>query len=362
MKRAVFFSFVLFTFYAAAMYRSGSLLFLFLAEVLLTICMWVLSRYLKTCLTVGFTYKSIVGETGMECRCDCHVTNTGKLPVSRFRIWLQMGYQQEMTGKGRRLYGASQCGTDKLSFGLIPPYCGTIRLKFDRIRIYDYLALFFGTRKVFEEMKIAVLPTRQALHIELPAYECDGNSPGQEKRGGRARDVHDEVRQIHEYREGDFYRHIHWNLSARTDKIWIKEYEKEADSCVILLLEIDLLHWMNPKDMDAFYRLLNSVTLGLLQKMETVRVRWYDGHQAQLAGKDVVDDSTCRDMLLELYKLDFMKLDSRQAKAMLETYALACDSYFKLDSELCWYLNQSRIHQFSGDSLEQEIREKIFAL
>ena len=46
-----------------------------------------------------------------------------------------------------------------------------------------------------------------------------------------------EIRQIREYRPGDARRFIHWNQSARTGDLWIKEYERQEEPCAVLLLD-----------------------------------------------------------------------------------------------------------------------------
>lgn len=66
------------------------------------------------------------------------------------------------------------------------------------------------------------------------------------------------------------------------DKIWIKEYEKEIDSCIDILLETDTGDLADPKEMDAFYRLLHSIILGLLEMAQSVKVYWYTRYQNQL--------------------------------------------------------------------------------
>lgn len=360
MKKTAFFLLVAVTYYLAAMYQSIPLMLLFLSELFFTVCMWVLSRYMKHHLTVEFAKQSIVEELKDAYWCDYDIINTGRLPVSRYRIRLRFKYLRENRGKIKYLYGASESGTGKVRFGICAPYCGVVCLKIDRIRVYDYLALFSGTNVLLQEMKMAILPPRRPLLIEVFSDEWGGKDEGQEKVTLSNGDAAGEIRQIREYQAGDSYRHIHWNQSAKTDMIWIKEYEKEEDFCVGFLLEIDESQWKKTKDMDAFYRLLYSIILGMMQKEFRVRAYWYNGHR-QPAEMDILDEMQCQELLLCLYQIDYSNLHDITAKVMPEEYSLSHEHFFKLDTGLRWCLDNKLIYQFSIENLEQEMK-KTFSL
>lgn len=361
MKKAAFFLLIAVTYYLAAMYQLISLMLLFWAEVFLTVCMWVLSCYMKHHLTVEFPEQCTAMEMSASYWCYYNIINSGRLPVSRCRIRLRARYLQENKDKIKYLYGASEAGTEKRRFGICVPYCGVFSLKIDRIRVYDYLSLFFGTNVLFKEMKIAILPPEQPLLIEESSHEWGSKDEGQDMITLGSGDATGEIRQIREYQAEDSYRHIHWNQTAKTDMIWIKEYEKETHSCVDFLLEIDAVQWEKTKEMDAFYRLLYSIILGLLQKEYRVKVSWYDGNK-RLAEMEILEKMQCQELFLCLYQINYSNLPDITAKALLEAYSLSHEYYFKLDTELRWCLNENLVYQFSMENLEQEITKKIFTL
>ena len=243
-------------------------------------------------------------------------------------------------------------------------------LVFDRIQVYDYLSLFSSTNRFRQdslrpELRIAVLPPGQPLNIEISPFAWGGGNRRQEKTVQYSGDAAGEIRQTHEYRAGDSCRHIHWKQSARTDSIWIKEYEKEINSCVDLVLEIDAFWWFDPKGMDAFYRLLYAVILGLLEKEYRVKVHWYDGHPERLMETEIQEEGQCQNMFLQLFQADFSrmhfsKLPDREEKRLRDICSFSNDHYFKLDAGLGWYLNETLIYRFSRDDLEQEITKEVF--
>ena len=362
MKKTAFLFLAFLTFYLAAMYRLLPLMILCLAELLFIVCMWILPRYLKRYIRVVIQEHSVAKTVSEEHGCCCNVVNDGKLPVSRVRIRVRVRYLQEKKGDIKYLCSAAESGANNIHFAVRAPYCGAVCLTFDRIQIYDYLTLFSSNNVLSEEIKIAILPEERPMYIDLSSFAWNSENVRQENTVRCIGDAHHEMRQIREYQTGDSYRHIHWNHSAKTDKIWIKEYEKEIDSCIGILLENDVGNLADPKKMDAFYRLLHSVILGLLGMAQSVKVYWYAGYQNQLTETEIRDAAWCHELFLRLYQINFFDIPVQEAKVLFEEYAFTHDNYFKLDTELCWYWNETRIYQFSVENLEQEIAQKRFAL
>ena len=216
MRKAAFFVFVFITLYLAAMYRSVPLMLLFLTDLLLAVCMWVIAHCLKRYLTVELSKRSVVEEKGTEYWCGYDVVNRGRLPVSRYRIRVRVRYLQENRGMIKFLYGTSGPGKERKHFGVRAPCCGMVCLEFGRLWVYDYLGLFSGKNLLRQEMGLAILPSGQPLKIKVSSFEWDNGNEGQEKTARYNGDVVDEVMQIREYRPGDSIRYIHWNQSAKT--------------------------------------------------------------------------------------------------------------------------------------------------
>ncbi len=82
--------------------------------------------------------------------------------------------------------------------------------KMEQLKVYDYLALFSASRKIRQELTVAAFPNSQPMRME--------------------------------YRPEDSWRHIHWNQSARTGRLWIKEYEEETNGMAVLGLEMQKEH------------------------------------------------------------------------------------------------------------------------
>lgn len=362
MKRVAFLSLSFLTFYFSAMYRSSSLMLLFSMEILIIVCMWLISQYMKRHLKVHFPIKSAVKEKNTEMWCNCEMINTGKLPVSRLKLRLWIHYFQEDQGRRGYLYASSECGKHNQNFGVCAQYCGLLCVELEELIVYDYMAFFSSSEDLNEVLKIGIIPSAQPLMIELISYPWEVDLLKQDGTISKSGDAVSEIRQLREQRAGDSLRHIHWNESAKTDKIWIKEYERDAYSCFTILLDIKAEHWKNIKNRDAFYRVCYAILLGLLEKVDAVRVIWSNENQNDITEVEVWDQIQCQNMMMQLYQEDFSTANGNILKTIWNTKAYPLDEYLKLDSELSWYINETLIYHFSVENLEEEMTKKVFAL
>ena len=198
------------------------------------------------------------------------------------------------------------------------------------MKVYDYLALFSASRKIRQELTVAAFSNSQPMRME--------------------------------YRPEDSWRHIHWNQSARTGRLWIKEYEEETNGMAVLGLEMQKEHRNSLSDMDCFYRLLSSMVLGFLQQSVRLCVYWFDSEKGCVREMEIFSQEQHRELLLQLYQLSAAEEGGTQEKEMLLRRGALYGSFFLLDTGLGWYKNGKLFHQFSGENLEQEIEQRVFTL
>lgn len=360
MKKVAFVLLMLFTFYWAGMYHSLPLMVLCLAELLLFIVLLILPRVLRPRLSVAFAKQKETAQAGAETICRVAVQNKGKLPVGRIGLRLRVWYAQDAKGVEKKIYGGAPSGENTLEFALCPAYSGLLLVRIDRLRAYDYLSLFSSAKKVMEEMHVAVFPGEQTLRITLANFGWDQSGAQEEQTYDRPGDTFNEVRQIREYRVGDSGRHVHRNLSARTDQLWIKEYEKDTDLQADILLDLAGLSLASTAEKSAFYQLLSALVLGLLKEMATVRVHWDAAGKENRISASVENGEQCRELLLALYQADPVQTEEPTA-ASEETDGLG-ERVFRLTAGLSLYAGNTLLHQFSADTLERELRENAFVI
>lgn len=348
-RRLLYWVLIALTWYLAGMYRSFPLLVLSMVELGLYVAGVVLSRVLRRGLVVRFSKRrdSCVVEAPM--RVPLHVDNRSRLPITRFSACIDMRYEGQKRGEPRTVWGSADSGGRTEQLELRAPYAGLLRITLDEVRTYDWLSLSSAKRAVDETMEVFVFPPDTPLRLAWP----QGSQPAPQSLGTRLRNdpgsAFEEIRQVREYRPGDPARHVHWNLSARTDSLWIREYEQQTDETVPIFAD------MGGPEQDAaslsnFYTLLHALMLGVLAHAAAVEVRWRVPGRPLPASRAALDMAGCQDVLRAIYETP---LPGEQAKT-------APVDGFHLNRNLELYMNGRLVHRFSQNGLDREIQDGIF--
>lgn len=372
MKRFAFFSLLLFLYYIAAMYGSPALMAVFLAQLFLLPVLAVLSRYLGKHLSISFQGHLIPAEMGEKFVCAMNLENTSGLPVSLFKaritvcagpagkapdtpIWKTAGKAVRQTVR-KTVTGSCARGRDVIAFETPAGHCGLYEMRIRWVKTYDYLALFFRKETGKSRAEAAVFPPRADMRIEISAMSSEGTEQSREDMFLPGND-YDEIRQIREYREGDPLRHIHWNQTARTDQLWVKEYEEDKKERVALYLDLNGLREKTPDQKDQYYTLLYAVLRGVLKEGHTILACWEERGQPRIFKTEVRDDRECRQLLLLLYRREDRLGGERTGGLKPERYGA-----MRLGADLSWHAGGRLVRRFSGESLRKELEEKIYRI
>ena len=353
MRKIVFLLFSALTVYIAGMYRLLPLVTMFVAEMLLFIGMFVLSRLFRHTTEISLHPPEQVAYKGEAAMCRLNVHRQGRLPLGQFRIRLQYRYDRESKASARLLYGYR---ADALEIPVSGRYCGLLRLTIDHLRVYDYLQLFSPGRRVALDRALPVFPRECSLQFERAAESREATVP-EESTLQRPGESYQEIRQIREYRTGDARRFIHWNQSARTGSLWIKEYETQEEPGAALLVDVSAGQPLDAAAWDAFYELLSAVLLGLLQCSAAVQVYWYDPGSGAFRCDTVYAAPQCREVLFHLYQAEPAAV---QSKPVLPS-GMEQD-HLRLTSQLELYHGRVLLARFTQKNLQQEINERIITI
>lgn len=213
-------------FYVGGMYRSSMLLALAFAQGMILLLGTLQVTYCKKKLTLHFRETSggiILGQPIGSILME----NNGRFPISCFRMDLTCSYGKSIKAVKQKMFGNAECGKSEKRIEVYAPYCGIINVHVKRVVIYDYFLICSGKKKADEHVEVAVFPEETMLDLHT-LYDKEEN-PAEESYRTSVLDYHapEEIRQIREFREGDRIRSIHWKLSARTDTLYVKEYEDE---------------------------------------------------------------------------------------------------------------------------------------
>ncbi len=183
---------------------------------------------------------------------ECYVSLTGKnavlLPCACVRIRLG---RRNALGRMDGRYTESSEETVRLSLApgrafshRLPvdmAYCGRVDLSIQRVDVCDMLGLFFlpvpkangravsSSVYVLPELQSRTIQTDDAADLGLDSATYSTKKPGNDPS---------EIFQLRDYREGDARHSIHWKLSARMDRLIVREFGLPLNPSLHFLLEL----------------------------------------------------------------------------------------------------------------------------
>lgn len=204
------------------------------------------------------------GETA-SCRCvlSGSWTKTGCVLSCRVRSAHWMTHETNVWEIG-----------EEETFDIDCKHCGTLHIRAEAVNARDWLGLACFPCKALGSGSILIMPDLFPVQVSLssqPSALRQEERPGQLRRDG----PETENGGVREYAPGDPVQRIHWKLSAKTDRILIREEERPLAGNVLLLLET-AGYGIQPEEMNGTVEALLSVSRALAEKGVAHSVSWQD--------------------------------------------------------------------------------------
>lgn len=181
-------------------------------------------------------------------------------------------------------------------------YCGTVSVSIDSIKVYDFLGIFYRRVKWKRTAQVKVMPVFELMPLEITRrtreFQADAQEFSQEKRG----DDPSEIYQVREYREKDSLKDIYWKLSAREEKLMIKERGFPL-GCVVLIY-ID--YRKGDQSAEGFSKMLEaaaSLSITLVSEKCIHMAAWYEEKNERVVRWRVSDEESACDMIWNLMEI-----------------------------------------------------------
>ena len=353
MRRAFWLLLPAATAYLAVLYSAPALLVCAGAEVLILLLCGVTAICLRRRLRVRFPRETAQTDAGTDALCRAAVTVDTPLPAGRFALYLRLRYPQDRRARRQRVTGAAVRGEQTVTFRVHAPYCGPVTVQAVRLQVYDWLSVFSAGKKTAAVLRLSVLPRERALRFAA-ADPGSGGQAGAEAgppvSGPAGADG--ELVRIREYLDGDPVRHIHWNLSARTDKLQLREYAPDPGELLHVVPEPAGLR--TAAQADAFWTLLSALILGLLPHAGAVRV--YRTENGVPIPEDVTDAEGWRALLPALYRA---AAAARKEGRKRGPAPLPDPAAFRLTAEPALYRGKTLLRRFSRPLRDSEMDGEI---
>ena len=348
--------------YFAGMFRQTWMMVLAVTIALLTVLMTAAAIYQRRHLKLTLQKNRTIAFKKLEKEVVIHAENSSRLPVNRYKVKLLLHYATDKHGVRRKLCGCAgsrkENAGNTAEFYITAPYCGLIRAELKQYRVYDPLTLFSSAKRINESADILVFPVEKRMNLIMPSVGSNDDIPKTDTRTPKQGDDHSEVHLIREYRPGDLTRHIHHNYSAKTDSIWVKEFTKDNDLIFDLYLDTSESAGLMTDDWDAFYEVVFSVLIALVNKNIAVNAHYFDREKGGVCKFDVSNEALCAELLAKLYLAD-KECKKDELYGSTDIYAAG---RMLITTKLEWTFSGNPVYQFHKEKVEAELSVLSFRL
>lgn len=169
----------------------------------------------------------------------------GFFPVSRCRASVRL--QNLLTGKSS-LQECSFSGSLACCVILPSTHCAGLDYSVSKASAYDYLGLFRIPLRRPAAQRAFVLPVGRQPELlpDLTRFRAKAFRP---KPGGGYSEIHE----MREYRPGDPLREVHWKLSAKTDKLIVREPQLAENGRILLTFDLSADPGQTDSVLDALF-------------------------------------------------------------------------------------------------------------
>ena len=242
------------------------------------VLLFSLPAMLQTRLKLTLPEQCTVGDTAFLQFSARHGRRT-VLPPLRLNVCVKNAISGELLTRKRMKISDKQIALDTR-------VCGVIQCSAAGSRVYDYLGLFGLPIRGSQSRELLVLP-RPVPPDPLPDLTRFSVGRRKPKSGGGFSEEHE----LREYREGDPLREIHWKLSAKTDRMIVREAQEPVREQVLLTFELP----NKAEQLDDVLSRLMWLSQWLLRQEAAHEICWKDATGLQCV--TVESEEALQDML-----------------------------------------------------------------
>lgn len=209
-------------------------------------------------------------EQGSEALLLIRATTPGALPLPEQRLRLRLSSPAD----GKEYRYLSRLARTEGSLVLPTEHSGVVRVRAEKIRIYDFLGLFALHRRARQLPELVVLPA-PVTPEPPPDLEAFLQLRLKPKPGGGYSEIHDH----RPYREGDPVRDIQWKLSLKTDTLIVREPMEPVKRRTLLLVQTPT----SPETRDRILGQLRWLSDWMTARKLEFTVLWMDGEEQRSA-------------------------------------------------------------------------------
>lgn len=282
--------------FATYVYFCNYYLFLFFLFLLIffPLSAWMMYDAAKG-ITAEFIQRTFQAGKNIEQTIQIQVQNQSWIPVLYVCLRLEVNhlfYDKEQLEVQCSLLAKSK---ERISIPMTFQKSGCIEICVSKMMIRDWLHIFQKEIPVQCKEEFMIMPDI----AELPFMEEIYSDCGIEENSQTGLlEISDTVSAVRDYVSGDRMQQIHWKLSAKKDKILVKEYDHVAKENVKLLIELIDDKIGNP---DACLDMAYSMVKIFLNCQQPVCLLWWSSQQECMQEKIIENEAMLNDAVYTIF-------------------------------------------------------------
>jgi hypothetical protein len=268
--------------------------------------------------------------------------------------------------KIKKMIGTSNPGDNPLVAQVTFPYCGLVTVHMKSTYVYDYFSIFRAKLPYREQISYAVLPGLPGMQFLMPSSMQQESGDGMNTYPEKI-DWGYDILQVRDFQPGEGERQVHWKLSARSDKVIVKEYERKDNLKAYLFLEQAAFDRAGIAGKSVFYEVVYALILGLTERELAVKMFYFDGAKHAYEHTEIRNLTELQEAILLLYQLDTQPM---RLSLGLPTPPwrdenngdFECAYRFRVNENLQLFYRNELLWRFDENTVEQDVMEQIFTL
>ena len=330
-------------------YKSKLTSVLFLIAVILPAVSFVLLLLTRFLLKVRIEYRTLSTEKFENTDISVTVTNRFLVPVSPgiligcfpYRNIEKFEYQKIMVS-------VPPFSSITVSFNSPIKYRGVYRSGIDSFVIYDLFKVFRSVKKCEQYERFIVLPRKLVIDPIIDAGDGDSETLSQNNFSLDK----NAFASIREYRNEDSIKNVHWAMSAKHDKLMVKQMDRSIGGSSVIIPDLNEYFPFeedNAEAADSIIEVLLALNLSLISMKQSCVNAWYSPDDKQCEQYTVKTEED--NMLL----FDLMSMLPRQSITFLpETIASSCTETTG-DTSAVYFITSQLRRDFIGKMTEIEL-------
>ena len=275
--------------------------------------------YINLCkLFVNVQMKNLQPVVEKNEKCSILFETSSKAFNPSVNIVLNIAVKNRFTGKSKKIKLRGKTNgknKNEIYYDVEFNQFGSVIISFDSYEVLDWFGIFSLKKKVEEKENILIYPELKLVNVEVKQSTRKFITEADYYSTYESGDDPLETYQIREYREQDSIHDIHWKLSAKNDKLLVKERGK-PEGCAVLIWVDFCGNSKDKKSIIESIEIATDISFSLLQEKCNNVVSWYDGQRLKTVNFKITSLENLYQMLNEILITDVHKLQEENSYAL----------------------------------------------